>query len=353
SGSLSISMSRSPANPHSLNSLLSTRDEGGAGAAREPAPERNGAFPPSSSSYMATDAAYQQRAAFGSPPQQQPIPRHSEYSRYDGGYDYPQHDYAQPAPQQQYAYADGRAARYAEYRDRYDYRDQAHARQPAYGYEYEHERVDPNARDPRDPYDGAVYANDRRQYAYPDGGPGEYYYRQQYEYPAPATYRQEVVPPEYAHPSSTAVYYDDQRRYEYQQAGVPPPTHSPRRHAEALRSPNQTPHVHQKYAAPPAGTYAYDMPPAAGQPVDAVYQAPQPAVVDAAQFASYGRGAEMDSPAMRERLADPRYQRTPVPGSYLAEADYRSPAPGTHTQVFQRSSAYASEPKHPAEMDQY
>ncbi|KAJ2080947.1 putative DNA helicase ino80 [Coemansia sp. RSA 988] len=346
-------MSRSPANPHSLNSLLSTRDESRVGAAREPVLEQNGAFPPPATSYMATDATYQQRAAFGSPPQQQPIPRHGEYSRYDGGYDYPQHDYARPAPQQQYAYAEGRAAQYADYRDGYDYRDQVRAQQPTYGYEYEHDHVDPNARDPRDQYDGAVYANDRRQYAYPDGVSGEYYYRQQYEYPAPATYRQDVVPPEYTRPSSTAVYYDEQRRYDYQQRGALPSTHSPYRHAEALRSPNQTPHVHQKYAAPPSGRYVYDMPPSADQPVDAAYQAPQSAVVDATQLAPYRRGTEMDSPAMRERLADLRFHRTPVSAAYPTEADYRSPASGTHTQVFQRNPAYDSEPKHPAEMDQY
>ncbi|PIA13768.1 hypothetical protein COEREDRAFT_11048 [Coemansia reversa NRRL 1564] len=345
-------MSRSPANPHSLNSLLSTRDEGGVGAAREPVPEQNGTFPPPpSSSYMATDGNFQRRAAFGSPPQQQPVPRQNEYSRYDGGYDYAQHDYAQPAPQQPYVYADGIPAQYADYRDGYDYREQANSHQPAYGYEHEH--LDPNTRDQRDPYDGSVYGSDQRQYAYPDRGSGDYYYRQQYEYPAPPAYGQDVVSSEYTRPSSNAVYYDDRRRYEYQQGGIPPSAHSSRRHADELQSPNQTPHVHQKYAAPPSGTYVYDMPPAAGQPVDAVYQAPQPASVDGAQLKSYGRGAEMNSPAMRERIADSRFHRSPVPASYLPDADYRSPAPGKHTQVFQRNSNYPSEPKHPAEMDQY
>ncbi|KAJ2828531.1 putative DNA helicase ino80 [Coemansia erecta] len=305
-----MSYERSPNNPHNVNSLLSSRD-GGPG---ETAPEQDAAFP--QSSYA--DPAYPHQ-------QQQHSSRHSEYRQYDG-YEYaprdPRGQEFAPSASQHYAYADAAAPqyqrestapRYADFPEGYDRRDYDYGGAPpqhGYGYGYE--------------YDRAAYAGNGQRYQYPpapDGTPGDYYYqqRQQYEYPAQA---------EYAHPSSVSAYYDDRRRYEYHQGSVPPQP-QPAGDRSEIQSPDRSQQTSQKHSAHPSSAYNYDSASLSGRtPAD--------------------MGA--DPRSYRYPAEDPRYHPS---AAYPPEAEYRSPAPGTHTQVFQRNPAYDAGMRYPADADPY
>ncbi|KAJ1731584.1 putative DNA helicase ino80 [Coemansia biformis] len=349
-----MSYERSPANPHNLSSLLAPRD---GGAAPEPDLTR-----PRASSYAPVDPDYQRGAGFDGPPPPQQSSRRSDYPQYNGGYDYAQRDARgrEYAPQQ-YEYSESGAAQYsrtpdqrqyAGYRDGYDrrdydYGDPAHRHhQPDYGYGYEYDHPHHRSHDPRDPYDHAAYSDDRQRYAYPThpaggGAADEYYYSRQQEQP------------QHAYGAPAREYYDDRSRYDYQQDGGVPPMQQT--HPEDPRSPGQ---AQQKYSSRQPGPYAYDAPAPASDPrdadpkladVDAPYQPPQAS-------AAYGdRGADARpygyNPA--DDMAGSRYRRSPAHQPYPAGADYRSPAPGAHTQVFQRDRAYEPGSEYPVDGDPY
>ncbi|KAJ1858973.1 putative DNA helicase ino80 [Coemansia sp. RSA 1822] len=314
-----MSYERSPNNPHNVNSLLS-RD----GRPSEAAPEQEGTFP--QSSY--TDPAYQQ--------QQQRVSRHGEYPQYEG-YDYAPRDargqeYA-PSASQHYAYADAAAPqyqrestapRYAEYPDGYDRRDYDYSGvPPQQGYRYGYE------------YDRSAYASSGQRYHYPpqpDGAAGDYYYQQQqqqqYDYPAQ----------EYTHPGPVSAYYDERRRYNYHQGSVPP---QPAGDRSEIQSPDRSQRTSQKHSAHPASAYNYDSAPLAGQPpaeADGSYATPHPADMGA------------DPRSYRYPADDPRYHPA---AAYPPEGEYQSPAPGAHTQVFQRGAAYDTDMRYPADADPY
>ncbi|KAJ2499193.1 putative DNA helicase ino80 [Coemansia sp. RSA 1972] len=312
-----MSYERSPNNPHNVNSLLS-RD----GRPSEAAPEQEGTF--TQSSY--TDPAYQQ--------QQQRISRHGEYPQYEG-YDYAPRDargqdYA-PSASQHYAYADAAAPqyqrestapRYAEYPDGYDRRDYDYSGGPpqqGYGYGYE--------------YDRSAYASGGQRYHYPaqpDGAAGDYYYQRQQQYDYPAQ--------EYAHPGSASAYYDERRRYDYHQGSVPP---QPAGDRSEIQSPDRSQRTSQKHSTHPGSAYNYDSASLAGRP---------PAEADGSYATPLQADTGADPRSYRYPADDPRYH---PPAAYPPESEYQSPAPGTHTQVFQRGAAYDTDVRYPVDADPY
>ncbi|KAJ1890856.1 putative DNA helicase ino80, partial [Kickxella alabastrina] len=351
----------------------------------------------------AGESVFPASGTFQSPPAPSSTTIHQgrgEYSRYNdgdsgsGAYDYtryresrPGHDHSGTNPEQQHSYAyrgvaggissrysrevehdpyTGRAgvaaahAEYPDYRDEYarqqsyDYGAAQHHHQnpqhqhqqhQPYEYEYEHEyERSHNVRDSRQVFDREAYGrhgHGHQPYQYQQQqqqqqGVQDEYYSGHYGYERSVGYGQEAaestdyaqrLPPAGPVDSTAAssMYYEGQQSY--QQHG----RHKYASHSSAYYGAGrEDSHVYHAAGGEPAGYSSYGQH-AAQNHSDTVhhghyhrYRSPAPAV--AAPVAAVG------------------YAATPAAATAVA-ADYHSPtAPGSHTKVFQRGSAYETDP---------
>ncbi|KAJ2874617.1 hypothetical protein H4R27_006480, partial [Coemansia aciculifera] len=354
-----------------------------------------------SAAYHAGDPAYQTTATHQSPARGAEYSRYDAAYDYPTRPEAGGGEYAPSDQHYQYHYAtagqhhtyDGHAARaeYADYRDGYTRQEynygmptqqqttsQSHrSRQPVvYEYEYDHPA-----------YEQAQYAGTSgHRYQYHDqhhpAAAHDEYYSRQYAYanqpgyaPDPAAAGGYVQ-----HSASTtdAAYYDrhhryQQHQYDYQQVAAD--------RSDAIRSPSaqvqqqQGRHKYSSQAATPQYDYAAQAERVGSRDAD-----PQRATAaEAAAYRSQGRSDayeqtsgrahdhayNLDTHLSRQQSKSHAYrygtseapgyayehagsaeaaqahyhQRSPVPATYAAGADYRSPSQGSHMQVFRRDAA--------------